>query len=63
MYNKNINLNLYKTFYDVAKSESISEAAKKTFTSQPAISKSIKKLCNTPESDIIKNSCTKLNIK
>lgn len=34
MYNKNINLNLYKTFYDVAKSESISEAAKKTFTSQ-----------------------------
>ena len=47
MYNKNINLNLYKTFYDVAKSESISEAAKKTFTSQPAISKSIKKLEET----------------
>lgn len=47
MYNKNINLNLYKTFYDVAKSESISEAAKKTFNSQPAISKSIKKLEET----------------
>ena len=47
MYNKNLNLNLYKTFYDVAKSESISEAAKKTFTSQPAISKSIKKLEET----------------
>ena len=47
MYNKNINLNLYKTFYDVAKSESISDAAKKTFTSQPAISKSIKKLEET----------------
>lgn len=47
MYNKNINLNLYKTFYDVAKSESISEAVKKTFTSQPAISKSIKKLEET----------------
>ena len=47
MYNKNINLNLYKTFYDVAKSESISEAAKKTFTSQPAISTSIKKLEET----------------
>ena len=47
MYNKNINLNLYKTFYDVAKSESISQAAKKTFTSQPAISKSIKKLEET----------------
>lgn len=47
MYNKNINLNLYKTFYDVAKSESISEAAKKTFTSQPAISKSIKKFEET----------------
>lgn len=44
MYNSNINLNLYKTFYEVAKYGSISEAAKKTFTSQPAVSKSIKKL-------------------
>lgn len=43
MYN-NINLNLYKTFYEVAKYGSISEAAKKTYTSQPALSKSIKKL-------------------
>ena len=42
--NNNINLNLYKTFYDVAKYKSISKAAKETFTSQPAISKSIKKL-------------------
>ena len=40
----NINLNLYKTFYAVAKYGSISDAAKKTYTSQPAISKSIKKL-------------------
>lgn len=40
----NINLNLYKTFYEVAKCGSISLAAKKTFMSQPAISKSIKKL-------------------
>lgn len=44
MYKSNINLNLYKTFYEVAKYGSISEAAKKTFSSQPAISKSIKKL-------------------
>lgn len=44
MYNSNINLNLYKTFYEVAKYGSISETAKKTYTSQPAISKSIKKL-------------------
>ncbi len=44
MYNSNINLNLYKIFYEVAKYGSISEAAKKTFTSQPALSKSIKKL-------------------
>jgi DNA-binding transcriptional LysR family regulator len=44
MYKSNINLNLYKTFYDVATSKSISEASKKTFISQPAISKSIKKL-------------------
>ena len=44
MYKTNINLNLYKTFYDVAKYGSISKAAKYGFTSQPAISKSIKKL-------------------
>ena len=44
MYKSNINLNLYKTFYDVAKCGSISKAAKESFTSQPAISKSIKKL-------------------
>ena len=44
MYRSNINLNLYKTFYDVAKLGSISKAAEKSYTSQPAISKSIKKL-------------------
>jgi DNA-binding transcriptional LysR family regulator len=44
MYKSNINLNLYKTFYDVAKCGSISKAAQESFTSQPAISKSIKKL-------------------
>ena len=44
MYRSNINLNLYKAFYDVAKLGSISKAAEKSYTSQPAISKSIKKL-------------------
>ena len=44
MYKSNINLNLYKVFYDVAKSGSISKAAQNSYTSQPAISKSIKKL-------------------
>jgi len=44
MYKSNINLNLYKTFYDVDKCGSISKAAKETFSSQPAISKAIKKL-------------------
>lgn len=44
MYKSNFNLNLYKVFYDVAKCGSISKAAQKTYTSQPAISKSIKKL-------------------
>lgn len=44
MYKTNINLNLYKTFYDVAKFGSISKTAINTYTSQPAISKSIKKL-------------------
>jgi len=44
MYKSNINLNLYKTFYDVSRYGSISEAAKQTFSSQPAISKAIKRL-------------------
>lgn len=44
MYKSNVNLNLYKTFYDVAKCGSISKAAQNSFTSQPAISKSIKNL-------------------
>ena len=44
MYKTNINLNLYKTFYDVAKYGSISKTAINTYTSQPAISKAIKKL-------------------
>ena len=48
MYKSNINLNFYKTFYDVAKYGSISKAAEASYTSQPAISKAIKKL----ESDL-----------
>lgn len=44
MYKSNINLNLYKTFYEVAKAGSISKASKQMYTSQPAISRSIKKL-------------------
>ena len=44
MYKNNINLNLYKTFYDVAKCGSISKAAQLNYISQPAVSKSIKKL-------------------
>ena len=42
--NNNINLNLYKVFYDVAKYGSFSKAAEFTYTTQSAISKSIKKL-------------------
>lgn len=44
MYKSNINFNLYKTFYDVAKCGSISKTATMNFTSQPAISRSIKTL-------------------
>lgn len=40
----NINLEFYKTFYYVAKNESISRAASELCISQPAISKSIKTL-------------------
>ena len=43
MFN-NINLNLYKVFYDVAKYGSFSKAAEFTYTTQSSISKSIKKL-------------------
>lgn len=39
-----INLNLYRVFYYVAKEKSITKAAKKLYISQPAISKSLKKL-------------------
>ena len=44
LFKTDINLNLYKTFYNVAKYCSISKAAQYTFTSQPAISRAIKKL-------------------
>ena len=46
MMKSNINLNLYKTFYDVAICKSISKAANINYTSQPAISRSIKNLEN-----------------
>ena len=40
----NINLDLYKVFYCVAKNESITRASNELAISQPAISKSIKTL-------------------
>ena len=46
MYKSNINLNLYKNFYEVAKSGSITKASENSFISQSALSKSIKKLEN-----------------
>ena len=48
MYNSSLNLNLYKIFYDVAQYGSVSLASKNLLISQPAISRSIKKL----ESDL-----------
>lgn len=39
-----INLNLYKTFYDVARYGSFSKAAELTYSTQPSISKQIKNL-------------------
>ncbi len=44
MYKSNTNFNLYKTFYDVVICGSISKAATINYTSQPAISRSIKTL-------------------
>jgi len=44
MYKSDINLNLYKIFYEVATNESISNASKKLVITQSAVSKAIKKL-------------------
>ena len=44
MFERDINLNLYKVFYDVSKYGSFSKTAEFTYTTQSAISKSIKKL-------------------
>ena len=44
MYKSDINFNLYKIFYEVALSESISNASKKLYITQSATSKAIKKL-------------------
>ena len=44
MLKNDINLNLYKVFYEVAKYGSFSKTAEFTYTTQSAISKSIKKL-------------------
>ena len=40
----NTNLELYKTFYHVAKNGNITKAANELIVSQPAVSKSIKTL-------------------
>ena len=40
----NINIELYKTFFCVAKNKNITKAAKELLITQPAISKSIKTL-------------------
>ena len=44
MFKTDLNLNLYKTFYELCKYKSFSATAKQTYMSQSAISKSIKKL-------------------
>ncbi|MGM9878910.1 MAG: LysR family transcriptional regulator [Bacilli bacterium] len=44
IYNKDIDLNMYKAFYAVAKSGSFTKAAEILYISQPAISVTIKKL-------------------
>ena len=44
MIKNDVNLNLYKVFYDVSKYGSFSKTAEFTYTTQSAISKSIKKL-------------------
>lgn len=48
----NINLNLYKTFYDVARYGSFSKAAELTFSTQPSVSKQIKNLETQLETEL-----------
>lgn len=52
MYRNDINLNLYKTFYDVARYGSFSKAAELTYSTQPSISKQIKNLENQLETKL-----------
>jgi len=52
MHKNNINLNLYKTFYDVARYGSFSKAAELTFSTQPSISKQIKSLETQLETEL-----------
>lgn len=51
MFKSDINLNLYKIFYEVALSKSISDASNRLYITQSAVSKAIKKL----ESDLDTN--------
>ena len=44
MFDKNIDFNLYKTFYIVTQCKSFSKASENLFVSQPAISYNIKEL-------------------
>ena len=44
MVNLDLDLNLYKTFYVVAKNNSFTKASKILFISQPAVTQAIKKL-------------------
>ena len=43
-FNHNFDLNLYRVFYTVAQTKSISKAAQLLYVSQPAVSYSIKTL-------------------
>ena len=54
----NINFELYRVFYTVALNKSISKAAKELFISQPAVSKSIKKLEDELGGNVFKRTKT-----
>lgn len=57
-----INLELYKVFYTVAKNKSMTKAAKELNISQPAISKSIKNLENQLNGTLFLRTNTKLEL-
>lgn len=58
----NIDLNLFKTFYIVAKCKSFTKAAEQLYVSQPAITRSIKKLEDQLNAELFKREANGISL-